>query len=313
MQSGTEIFQSSNKKPQNKLTSDLIIYRSEFHPHPPIQVIEFLKYELQVGRKYVVLINGEGSEHLGRLWLRHVHLLCVIEERSEYFKFIKENLGEEPDLWTAEAGLTDIPLDDDSLDAAILIGRDFLNTLEDEDKIKELERCLRLNSYVPSIFHRFDATEERTFSWAFAQFFRQYSDGIEHEYLMGPDKDALKLFYKYGYEIKRFANQVRLRWDGVQAYFMASHNAPKENDPKLKWALKALWILFDQYEVNGEVILDYQTEVYYGLFNKYVPAISLRKNIFFTLLRPFAFGFYILVKVNIYFWKMLEKLFSRKK
>jgi hypothetical protein len=76
--------------------------------------------------------------------------------------------------------------------------------------------------------------------------------------------------------------------------------------------MKALRILFDQYAVDDVVVLDYQTELYYGLFNKNVPAISLRKNIFFTLLRPFAFGFYVLVKLNIYFWKMLEKLFSRK-
>jgi len=76
--------------------------------------------------------------------------------------------------------------------------------------------------------------------------------------------------------------------------------------------LKALHILFDQYAIEGELMLDYQTELYFGLFNKNVPAISLRKNIFFTLLRPFAFGFYVLVKVNVYFWKMLERLFIRK-
>jgi hypothetical protein len=295
------------------LTSDHIIYRSDFHPHPPIQVIEFLKYELQVGRKYVVLINGEGSEHLGRMWFKHVHLLCVIEAKSDYLAFIKESLGDEPDLWTAAAGLAAIPLDDDSLDAAILIGKDFLNALTDESKIKELERCLRLNSFVPGFFHRLDNSTERTFSWAFAQFFRQYSNGNDHEYLLGPEENALKKFYKSGYEMRAFANQVRLDWDGLQGYFMSSHYAATEDDSKFKWALKALRILFEQYAVEGEVLLDYQTEMYYGLFNKYVPAISLRKNIFFTLLRPFALGFYILVKLNIYFWKMLGRIFSRKR
>jgi hypothetical protein len=294
------------------LTSDHIIFRSEFHPHPPIQVLEFLKYELQVGKKYVVLLNGEGSEHLGRLWIKHVHLLCIVAESEEYFKYIKQCLGESLDLWTQNTSLSSIGLDDDSLDAALLLGSEFLNTLDDEHKTKELERTLRLNSYVMGIFNRLDATEERTFSWAFAQFFKQYSNGIEHEYLNGPTENQLKNFYKSGYEMRTFANQVRLDWDGLQGYFLSSHNIPNEDDSKFKWALKALRILFDQYAVDGLVILDYQTELYYGLFNKNVPAISLRKNIFFTLLRPFAFGFYVLVKVNVYFWKMLERLFIRK-
>ncbi len=295
------------------MTSDHIIYRSEFHPHPPIQVIEFLKYELQVGKKYVVLLNGEASEHLSKIWIKHVHLLCIVEEDKAYLNFIKECIGDSPDLWTDNSALSSIALDDDSLDAALLLGANFLKTLQNELKTKELERTLRLNSYLMGIFNRLEASEERTFSWAFAQFFRQYSDGIEHEYLNGPSEDQLKTFYKSGYEMRSFANQVRLDWDGLQGYFLSSYNIPYEDDAKFKWALKALRILFDQYAVDGLVILDYQTELYYGLFNKNVPAISLRKNIFFTLLRPFAFGFYVLVKLNIYFWKMLGSLFSRNK
>jgi hypothetical protein len=295
------------------LTPDYIIYRSEFHPHPPIQVIEFLKYELQVGKKYVVLLNGESAEQFGRLWNKHVHLLCIVEEDEDYLTFIRAQLGESPDLWTAQSSLSSIQLDDDSLDAALLLGSSFLKILPDEDKIKELERTLRLNSFVTGIFHRLQASEERTFAWAFAQFFKQYSNEVEHEYLRGPSEEELLKFYKSGYEIRSFANQVRLDWDGLQGYFLSSRNIPGEDDPKFKWALKALRILFDQYALEGVVILDYQTELYFGLFNKNVPAISLRKNIFFTLLRPFAFAFYVLVKLNIYFWKTLERLFIRKK
>jgi hypothetical protein len=259
-----------------------------------------------------VLLNGEATEHLCKLWLKHLHLLCVVEEDIEYLNFIKESVGESPVLWTEHSSLSSISLDDDSLDAALLMGANFLDIIQDELKTKELERTLRLNSFVMGIFNRLEASEERTFSWAFAQFFRQYSDGIEHEYLNGPSEDQLKTFYKSGYEMRAFANQVRLNWDGLQGYYLASKHRPADNDPKFKWALKALNILFEQYAIEGEVLLDYQTELYFGLFNKNVPAISLRKNIFFTLLRPFAFGFYVLVKLNIYFWKMLERLFIRK-
>ena len=288
---------------------DNIIYRSEFHPHPPLQVLEFLKYELQVGRKYVVMVSGEGTEHFGRLWLKHVNLLCLLEEDKEYHRFIVETLGEQPNLWTAAASLKRMPLDEDSIDSAVLIGEGFNNTLSSHEITAELQRCLRLNSYVLGLRHRLTTDTERTFSWAFSHFFRQYTLGPDHEYDSSPDENSLGQFFKSGYERKLFPNQVRLDWDGLQGYYIASHNALPPDDPKFKWAIKALHILFEQYQTDGEVLLDYQTELYYGLFNKFVPAISLRKNIFFTLLRPFAFGFYVLVKLNVYFWKMLGKLF----
>ena len=139
---------------------------------------------------------------------------------------------------------------------------------------------------------------------AYCQFFKQYSE-LGHEYERIPSKEALEKTFKDGYEHKSFANQVRLTSDGVQGYYLSSKNALSPEDPRYKWALKALRILFEQYQVDGEVHIDYHTQVYYGLYNMNVPAISLRKSVFFNLLRPFAFGFYILVKLNMYFWKRL--------
>ena len=104
-----------------------------------------------------------------------------------------------------------------------------------------------------------------------------------------------------------------MNWEGLQAYYLASEGALAPEHPQFKWAMKALRILFEQYQIDGEIVMDYQTHVYYGLFNQYVPAISLRKNIFFTLLRPFAFAFYVMVKMNIYFWKSLYKLKPKSK
>jgi hypothetical protein len=293
------------------MTPDAIIFRSEFHPHPPLQVLDFLKNELKVGVKYVALLSGDAAEHLGRMWLRHINLLCVLEAEAAYFKYISDFLGEQPDLWAKQAALQAIPLDADSVDCAVLLGKTFKDSLSDTATIMELQRVLRLNSFAVGVFHRLSSETERTFSWAFSHFFKQYATSPLHEYEESPTHESLEKFFKAGYEQKQFSNQVRLNWDGLQGYYLASEAALAADDPKFKWAIKALHILFEQYQIEGEVVLDYQTEVYYGLFNKYVPAISLRKNIFFTLLRPFALGFYILVKMNIYFWKMLERMFRR--
>lgn len=257
-----------------------------------------------MSQKYVAMVSGEGSEHLARIWLRHVYLLCLIEPDADYFDFIKSHVDKDEQLWMAASPLAQIPVDDDSIDCVVLLGsqdstHDGLHSIR-----AEFRRVLRLNSYVVQILHEINNSTERTFGWAFCQFFNQYSEG-GHEYEKLPTDSDLQLFFTDGFEHTIFANQVRLGWDGLQGYYLSSKNALTPDDPRYKWALKALRILFDQYQVEGEVSIDYHTHVYYGLINKYVPAISLRKSLFFNLLRPFAFGFYVLVKLNMYFWRSL--------
>lgn len=283
------------------MVHDSLIYRSEFHPHPPLQVIDFLKNDLKVSQKYVTMVTGGGAEHLARIWLRHVHLLCLVEPDRDYFEFIKSQLGKDEQLWVANAPLSKIPVDDDSIDCLVSLGPQSI--LADDMRL-EFRRILRLNSYLVQITHQINNREERTFGWAFCQFFKQYSES-EHEYEQLPTEENLTQTFKDGYEHKVFANQVRLSWDGVQGYYLASKGAITTEDPKFKWALKALRILFEQYQVDGEVHIDYDTQIYYGLYNMNVPAISLRKSLFFNILRPFAFGFYVLVKLNMYFWRSL--------
>lgn len=290
------------------LTPDHIIFRSEFHPHPPVPLLDFLSNELKVSQKYVVLLHGRGAEHLGRIWRKHVHLLGILEEDQDYFDFIEYSLDPKDDIWLSNANWEDRPLSEDSLDTVVL-----LNKQETEESLKkELSHILRLNSYVVRVNYALTTERERTFSWAFSQFFKQYSTSGYHEYERLPEVVELDQFYTEGYQEKIFPNQIRLYWESLKAYYMASDFALAEDHPKFKLAMKALKIIFEQYQAEGIVSLDYQTYVYYGLFNKNVPAISLRKNIFFTLLRPFVFAFYLLVKFNIYLLRSLYILRPKK-
>ena len=119
------------------LTPDHIIYRSEFHQHTPVQVIEFLKNDLKVSHKYVALVMGEGVEHLCKMWLRHVHLLYMIEETFDYFSYINRFVGNPSTAYGAEqTDLSALSLDADSIDTVVLLGdilpasKDALNPIQ---------------------------------------------------------------------------------------------------------------------------------------------------------------------------------------
>ena len=175
----------------------------------------------------------------------------------------------------------------------------------------EFKRILRLNSYVLLLQNKL-LDVPNTFTSAYLAFIKKNHAG---EALLAslPKQERLDEFYKNDYTQQKFKNQQWLNWSMLEQYYQIA--LEKEDLSTTPSALVKLKELFEQFEKDGQVHLEYQTYLYYGLFNHSVPEISLRKSIFFNVLRPIAFAFYILVKANIYFWKALykikDKFFSR--
>ena len=165
---------------------------------------------------------------------------------------------------------------------------------------KELTRVLRLNSFVCVLIQ--ELKNDNAFSDAYLQLLAQYQ--LKDNYQPQPNEDIFANFYPNGFESKKFASQLRLNKELLTFY--------QDNlfayQPENSLFRRALNIIFNQNAENGEVVLNFETKVYFGVYNQYTPAISLQKNIFFILLKPFALGFYILVKLNVYLWRFLYKL-----
>ena len=174
----------------------------------------------------------------------------------------------------------------------------------------EFERILRLNSYVLLLQNKL-LDVPKTFTSAYLAFIEKNHNNELSTSL--PTQERLEEFYSNGFTEQKFKNQQWLNWSMLEQYYQTA--LEKENLSASSNALLELKELFEQFEKDGQIHLEYQTYLYYGLFNHSVPEISLRKSIFFNVLRPVAFAFYILVKANIYFWKGLykikDKLFSR--
>lgn len=294
-------------------TATFITYRHLYHPKLPLNTLEFLKTELKLGNKHVIANLDQNGFAATALLLKHVHLVCHIHPSTEEHPAIKKTFVGNQNFILSAGNPQKTNLDNDAIDC-ILIGNDFVDYTP-EALESECKHIARLNSFVLIINQKI-SLDSSPFAKAYADFIQRFSTTNKEEYSTEVSINALDKFYQNGYEQKQFPNQQRFDLEGITAYYLSSKGALKSEDPKYKFALKALKILFHQYQENGQVHLEYQTTIYFGLFNKYVPAISLRKSMFFNFLRPFAFGFYVLVKMNIYLLKGIyaikEKLFPKR-
>jgi len=274
----------------------------ELSPQYPLTVLDFLKTELQLGKKYVVLDIHTHNGQLSKLLKKHVYLVCSLTPDPSYHEYIKAKFKDSPSLLSLNAIPELTNIEEDSIDC-ICIDETFFRF----DTLRlgiEFERILRLNSYVLFLQNTMQGLAN-SFTEAYLKFVGQYYAEMKIV-APTPSESQLEEFYGNDYKQHVFQNQQRLDWQHLKQYFLTvleTHKKEVRDE-----SLEDLKALFDKYEKGGQVVLEYQTLLYYGLFNHSVPEISLRKSIFFNVLRPFAFCFYVLVKANIYFWRALYKI-----
>lgn len=285
-----------------------IQHRYLHHPKLPLSGLEFLKKELKLGRKHVVANLDRHAFAISHVLLKHVHLVCHLYRAQENRRAIQTAFNEDSHLVLFEGQANASKLDNDAIDC-IILGTN-LEDYDVESLQEECKRIARLNSFVLLISHSI-VVESSPFAQAYLAFLAQYSSTGKEEYSYQATENSLSKFYFNNYDQRHFSNQQRFDLEGISAYYLSSKGALSPEHSKYTLALETLKALFYQYQIGGQVHLEYQTKIYFGLFNKYVPAISLRKSLFFNLLRPFAFGFYVLVKMNIYFWKGVHLLKQR--
>lgn len=274
----------------------------ELSPQYPLTVLEFLKTELQLGKKYVVMDVHTQNGQLSKLLHKHVHLVCSVSSDPQYHVYLKDKFKETSNFLSLNAVPILTSVEEDSIDCLCID-----ETFSQYDVLRmgiEFERVLRLNSYVLLLQNKL-LDIPKTFTNAYLTFIKKNHN--EGELVVDlPKKDRLDSFYNNGFTQQKFKNQQWLNWSMLEQYYQTA--LEKENLSTRPSVLTELKALFEQFEQEGEVHLEYETYLYYGLFNHSVPEISLRKSIFFNVLRPVAFAFYILVKANIYFWKGLYKI-----
>lgn len=277
-------------------------YKNTFHlsvPYP-LPMLQFLKQQLQLGKRYAIMEVHTRNGQWSKLLHKHVHLVCSLCTDPSYQVYLKDQLVGATNFLSLNALPTLTNIEDDSIDC-LFIDETF-NGYDAVQMQQEFERILRLNSYVLLTYNE-RIGSPNSFTAAYLQFVEATTNIPSVEL---PKKERLDTFYKQSYAKELFNNQQRLTWPQLEQYFLTQME--EHNQRPTPMQIKHLRLLFEEHQAESKVIMAYQTHLYYGLFNYSVSEISLKKSLFFNLLRPFAFVFYILIKANIYFWKGIKRL-----
>lgn len=268
----------------------------QLSPSYPLTLLQFLKNKLQLGKRYVVMDIHSQNGQWSKLLYKHVHLMVSLCTDPAYQVYLKEQFAHSNKFLSLNALPEMTTIDDDSIDC-LCIDTTF-HAYNPKRMQREFERILRLNSYVLITQH-----EQATTSGSFTADYGQWLEAqIPHSTKIAlPTPSQLEAFYPEAYQEEIFENQQRLTWEQLKERTLTHFEQYQQT--LTEEGQVALQQLYERHACDGQVVLAYHTHLYYGLFNYTVESIPWHENVLFTLLRPFAFVLYLLLKARIYIGK----------
>jgi ubiquinone/menaquinone biosynthesis C-methylase UbiE len=245
--------------PTNRFSSKVENY-VKYRPSYPPAVIDLLATECGLTAASIVADVGSGTGIFSELLLRHGNTVYGIEPNREMRLAAEQLLQGYPGFHSIDAQAEDTRLAESSVDI-VTAGQAF-HWFDQKRTRQEFIRILRPPGWVALLWNErlLDATP---FLRAYEQLFLKYGTDyqqVRHENVY----EDIASFYAGHFSLKNFNNAQTMDWEGLKGRTLSSSYVPEPNHSNYEAMLKELTDLFESYEQEGKVIIEYDTKVYYG-------------------------------------------------
>lgn len=237
----------------------------EMHrPRYPNELLDLLVREVNLDTESSVADVGSGTGLLSELLLKSGCKLFCIEPNEEMRKISMEKFGMERKCKILNGTAENTSLPDGSMDV-VTVGQAF-HWFEPTETKREFRRILRRNGKVVLVWNT--RTESSSgINSEYERLVKQYSkdyraSGTGHAGLKG-------ISDFYGGKLRHFKikNYQKLDLSGLVGRYLSASYAIAPNDSRYEKIRQDFESVFAKYENNGEVVIEYETEVFVGAIN----------------------------------------------
>lgn len=235
----------------------------KYRPHYPAEVYDFLLHSGIISISSVIADVGCGTGISSELFLRHGHQVIGIEPsqpmRAAASKFLIQYAKFEALDGTAE----NTGLEPNSVDL-VLCAQAF-HWFNREKANNEFKRILKPNGTVLLIWN-----DRKTVGSDFLKVYEDFLQMFGTDYKMvnhknTQDEKILRDFFgTNSYSEKTFYNSQELDFDGLKGRVLSSSYMPDEKHKDYEYMMYCLKKIFQRYQHNGTIKLEYETKLYYG-------------------------------------------------
>lgn len=244
--------------------SRTVDYYSRYRPRYPQTLIEWLRAECALSTAQVIADIGSGTGQMTELFLKHGNPVYAIEPNVDMRRVAERELRAYPRLTSLSATAEATTLPDHSVHL-ITVGNAF-HWFDHARTREEFLRILVPHGWVVLAWN-LERNNGSPFAMAFEQFWQKHIDPAARFLRLGERKHSDYLIEFFGAEgIKETSldNYQVCDSEALKGLALSFLKAPQPDDARYPVMLAELEALFDQYQANGVVTLEYDTAITYG-------------------------------------------------
>ncbi|MBK8982943.1 MAG: class I SAM-dependent methyltransferase [Ignavibacteria bacterium] len=242
--------------------SDRVENYVKYRPHYPEALLSFMKDECGLTQSSVIADVGSGTGISSELFLNNGNKVYAVEPNDEMRSAAESIFSDDKNFISVNASAEETGLENNSVDL-IIAGQAF-HWFELGKSKSEFKRILKNEGNFFIIWWNSRIFKEGfmdEYEDLLVKFGNDY-EKVNHENI---DDAVIRGFFSPNeFSVRKFYIFQEFDLEGLKGRLLSSSYVPNSGDPASAEMLKALEKLFDRYNINGKVKMEYDTVVYFG-------------------------------------------------
>jgi SAM-dependent methyltransferase len=235
---------------------------AKYRPRYPQAVIATLQKDCDLTAASLIADVGSGTGILTELFLRNGNHVFAVEPNQEMRAAGERLLQNYAGFHSVDGRAEATTLADCSVDF-VVTGQAF-HWFDRSEARREFRRILKSVGWIMVVWNEREF-QTTPFLAAYEQLLQRYAKDyarVRHKQVY--DTALLDFFGTNGFKSKVFGYRQDFDLVGVQGRLLSSSYSPKEGHPNHEPMFAELSEIFKAHEVNGRVVFEYTTRMYYG-------------------------------------------------
>ncbi|MFQ5601736.1 MAG: class I SAM-dependent methyltransferase [bacterium] len=245
-----------------KRFSDRVESYVKYRPGYPEEILPGLESECGLSNEHIIADIGSGTGILSEMFLKSGYTVWGVEPNYEMRAAAEKLLAKYAQFTSIDGRAESTTLQNHSVD--FITAAQAFHWFQQSATYVEFLRILKPNQWVVLLWN-----DRKTDS---AQFLQNYEIllleyGVDYKKVdhNNIEEEFFTNFWQQGhFRQKIFENSQVLDYPALKGRLLSSSYAPAAGHPDHDSMLKQLKQLFDEFEVDGHVTIDYDTKMYFG-------------------------------------------------
>ena len=235
----------------------------KYRPNYPAAIVNWLQQHYSFPASCTIADIGSGTGISSELFSTHGYTVLGVEPNAAMRQASVQLLKNYPKFKAIDGTAEATTLPDQSIDA-VISGQAFHWFNQDKTKAEFL-RILKPGGIVALIWN------ERLTSSPFEKEYDELiinhgQDYVKIDHRNISAEDIHQFFYPQQCELKIFSNQQIFNFEGLKGRLLSSSYMPTEKEEGFTAMINALQYLFNKYNKDGLITIQYDTKLYSGIF-----------------------------------------------